>query len=250
MIDVLDHGAVRELRLNRPPVNALSPELLSALAAAVVKAPEDGARAVVFSGQAGMFSGGLDVSVLLKLDRDGMAHAWAVFFDAMYALASSQVPVAAAITGHSPAGGLVLALFCDWRVMADGPFSIGLNEVQVGIPMPSVVAGVAARVVGARRAELVCATGRLWSPQEAREMGLVDRLVAPPRVVDSAIQWCESMVGLPQRAMALTRSVVRRDVVELLDRHRESDQEVLLEEWFREDSQGPLRQLMERLKGG
>ena len=42
-------------------------------------------------------------------------------------------------------GGLVLALFCDWRVIADGPFSIGLNEVQLGIPMPSVIAGAAAR---------------------------------------------------------------------------------------------------------
>jgi enoyl-CoA hydratase/carnithine racemase len=250
MIDVLDHGPVRELRLNRPPANALSPELLSLLSEAVRRAPDDGARAIVLSGGPGLFSGGLDIPVLLQLDRDGMAKALELFFDAMYALASSRVPVAAAITGHCPAGGLVLALFCDWRVMADGPFSIGLNEVQLGIPMPSVIAGAAARAVGVRHAELVCATGRLWNPQEAREIGLVDDLVEPDRVVDSARQWCEAIAGLPARAVSLTRRVVRGDIVKLMEDRRESDRQMLLAEWFREETQAPLRQLVERLKGG
>jgi enoyl-CoA hydratase/carnithine racemase len=250
MIDVIDHGPVRELRLNRPPVNALDPELLSALGAAVRDAPDDGIGALILSGQPGMFSAGLDVPVLLELDRFGMAVAFDVFFGAMHALGSSQVPVVAAITGHCPAGGLVLSLFCDFRVMAEGEFKIGLNEVQLGIPMPSVVASAAARVVGTRHAELMCATGRLFSPEEAMEIGLVDRLEPPDQVVDAAIQWCETVVGLPARAVGLTRSVVRGDLIELLNRHRKPDEEALLREWFREETQQPLRQLVERLKGG
>ena len=131
MIDVIEHGSVRELRLARPPANALNSELLAELQTQVAAAPADGVRALVLSGSEGMFTGGLDVPRLLELDRDEMQEALVLFFSAMEALAVSEIPVAAAITGHSPAGGAVLALFCDWRVMADGPFVIGLNEVRI-----------------------------------------------------------------------------------------------------------------------
>jgi len=87
MIDVRDHGDVRELRLNRPPANALSPELLERLCAHVVSAPSEGARALVISGAGGMFTGGLDVPLLLRLDRAGMMAAWATFHGAMQMLA-------------------------------------------------------------------------------------------------------------------------------------------------------------------
>jgi Delta3-Delta2-enoyl-CoA isomerase len=69
MIQTFDHGAVRELRLNRPPVKALSPELIAAFLEAIQAAPRDGKRALVISGSPGMFSAGLDVPLLLKLDR-------------------------------------------------------------------------------------------------------------------------------------------------------------------------------------
>ena len=115
MIITLDHGAVRELRLNRPPANALSPQLIVALREAVEGAPQDGVRALVLSGAPGMFSAGLDVPLLLTLDRAAMAGVWRDFYALLRALASSSIPIAAAITGHAPAGGTVLPLFCDWR---------------------------------------------------------------------------------------------------------------------------------------
>ncbi|HSG38224.1 MAG TPA: enoyl-CoA hydratase/isomerase family protein, partial [Thermoanaerobaculia bacterium] len=132
MLQTIDHGPVRELRFNRPPVNALSPELISALRLGVESAPGEGARALVISGSPGRFSGGLDVPLLIHLDRDAIAATWRDFYAMMRALATSSIPIAAAITGHSPAGGAVISIFCDTRIMAEGDFRIGLNEVQVG----------------------------------------------------------------------------------------------------------------------
>ena len=122
MLETLDHddGAIRELRLDRPPVNALTPELLAALRDALEAAPAAGARALVVSGRPGMFSAGLDVPCLLGLDRAGIEGLMANLFAALRALAFSPVPSVAAVTGHSPAGGAVLALMCDRRVMAAG----------------------------------------------------------------------------------------------------------------------------------
>src|SRR5690606_38346778 len=126
------HGAITELRLARPPVNALDPALCRELAAAVAGAVADGAQALVLSGGEKVFSAGLDVPYLLSLDsREAVGAAWKDFLAAARALAACPVPVAAAITGHSPAGGCVLAPRCHHRVVVDGPYRIGPNETPV-----------------------------------------------------------------------------------------------------------------------
>src|SRR5215469_17798893 len=119
MIDTIDHGAVRELRLNRPPVNALAPELISAIMRAVDMAPQQGVRALVLSGSPGRFCGGLDVPLLLTLNHASITALWRDFYSMMCVLGTCQVPLAVAITGHAPAGGTVLSLFGDYRIVAE-----------------------------------------------------------------------------------------------------------------------------------
>src|SRR5690606_27858920 len=109
-------------------------------------AQADGVAAVIVSGLPGIFSAGLDVPHLVSLgdDRNALRAAWAAFFGAARGLAACRVPVVAAITGHAPAGGCVLSLCCDYRIMAradDGaaPFTIGMNEARVGLAVPDGV---------------------------------------------------------------------------------------------------------------
>ena len=169
-IVITNHGPVRELQLNRPPANALSPALIRALREAVDTASEDGAQALVLSGRPGMFSAGLDVPLLVALDRPAVAQVWRDFYSLMQALARSPIPIAAAINGHGPAGGTVLALFCDWRGMAEGNWKIGFNEVQVGIPLPPVILSALRRQVGARQAERLGTGGLVISGPEQRKL--------------------------------------------------------------------------------
>src|SRR5258707_167744 len=96
MIATIEHDGVRELRLNRPPANALSPELIAALKRAV-ESPGQGIGALVLSGSPGMFSAGLDVPLLLTLDRAQMAEMWREFYALLRALACSPIPIAAAM---------------------------------------------------------------------------------------------------------------------------------------------------------
>lgn len=250
MINRMIHGEVHELRLNRPPVNALSPELLQFLADEIHRSSEQGARALILSGREGMFSGGLDVPLLMELDEGGMGRALVAFFNAIEALAASPVPVAAAITGHSPAGGAVLALCCDWRVMAAGDYTIGLNEVRIGIPLPRVVADLLVRAVGPRRAEALCVSGRLLTSAQALEVGFVDQVVPVSEVVAAARRWCEHIVEAPSQALAKTRSVLRRDLVESVRDRREADIQNLVEQWFQPPLQNAMRELVTRLKNG
>jgi enoyl-CoA hydratase/carnithine racemase len=247
MLLTLDHGAIRELRLNRPPANALSFELIVALREAFEAAPRNGIRALILSGSPGRFSGGLDVPLLLTYDRATIAVLWREFYALLQALAGSPIPVAAAITGHAPAGGTVLSLFCDWRVMADGDFKIGLNEVQVGLPLPPVIMAGLRRLVGPHSAERLAVSGLLISPQEALAVGLIDQVAAADQVTNRALQWCQSLLALPAQAMAITRRLARADLTAYFDQNLEPELQTVTMSWWTPETQSVLRALAARL---
>lgn len=239
---------ILELRLARPPVNALHPELLLALREAIEAAPALGARGIVLSGGSSIFSAGLDVPYLLTLERDALRAAWMSFFKACEALARSPLPSVAAIGGHSPAGGAVLALFCDYRVMAEGPFRIGLNEVQVGLTVPECIQHALRRVVGHYRAERLMVAGAMIEASEAYRVGMVDELVPQSQVLDRAQDWLAQLLALPQGAMRATRALSRADLVAAVDDPVKLNLDVFLDAWFGAETQSVLQALVAKLK--
>lgn len=242
------HGAIHELRLARPPVNALDPTLCGELAGAVDAAVQAGAQGLVLSGGPKVFSAGLDVPRLAALgdDRAALTAAWDAFFVAARALARSPVPVVAAIGGHAPAGGCVLALCCDYRVMAEGPFRIGLNETQVGLVAPEGIQSLLRRVVGAHRAERLLVAGELVESERALALGLVDELTDVEGVAIRARAWLEELLALPRQPMLETRAIARADLLAALESER-IRLDHFIAGWYSADTQAALRALLARL---
>ena len=248
LVETLEYGAVHELRLARAPVNALDPTLCEALTRAIDASVARGAQGLVLSGGPKVFSAGLDVPFLVSLgeDRAALAKAWETFFVAARALAESPVPVAAAIAGHAPAGGCVLALCCDYRIMASGPFRIGLNETQVGLVAPEGIQHLMRRVVGPHRAERLLVTGELVDADAALQLGLVDELADADGVAARARAWLEPLLQLPRTPMLQTRALARADLVAALQPERVR-LETFLDAWYAPDTQAGLRALVARL---
>jgi enoyl-CoA hydratase/carnithine racemase len=247
MIVTFQHGDIRELRLNRPPVNALTPELISALQGAINSATQEGARALVLSGSPGIFSAGLDIPALLKLDPTSMQALWRDFYRLLGIMAKSPIPIAAALTGHAPAGGTVISLFCDWRVAAEGDGKLGLSEVLVGLPLPPVIYGALQRLVGIREAQRLALFGLLINPAQALTLGLVDELVPLDHVVPRAIAWCEQLLKLPTVAMQTTRKLARADLARLFEAGIDAEIEMVAASWWHEQTQRALRVVADRL---
>jgi enoyl-CoA hydratase/carnithine racemase len=248
MIDTRPHDHdIIELRLARPPVNALNPALVEALSSALDQARARGARGVVLSGREGLFSAGLDVPELLTLDEDGMRAFWSDFFRLLEKLARSEMPVVAAFTGHSPAGGTVLGMFCDYRVLADGEFRLGLNEVQVGLIVPPVIHHGLVRLLGPYRAERHLVAGQMISAEEALAIGLVDELVSPQDVVGRAVGWIQALLAMPAHALKGTRALCRADLAALFDDPDALDIEGFVRGWFEPATQSSLKALVDRL---
>lgn len=248
MLETIRHDAIVELRLARPPVNALSPELVDALATAFRDLPGQGARAIVLSGAPKLFSAGLDVPTLLKHDRAAMQGFWTRFNALLGAIGRCPVPTVAAITGHSPAGGAVLAIHCDLRIMARGPFRIGLNEVEVGLAVPDAIQFALRRLVGAHRAERMLVAGQMLESDQALRIGLVDELAEVDHVVPRALEWCRQHLALPPEALAETRRTARADLHDALDDAEQAPVDPFLDRWFSAEAQSTLRALIEKLK--
>ena len=249
LVESRRHGDIVELHLARAPVNALDPALCGALDDAIAAAVASQARGIVLSGGPKVFSAGLDVPHLLSLgdDRAALKAAWERFFAAARALVECPVPVAAAIAGHAPAGGCVLALCCDYRVMASGPYRIGLNETQVGLVAPEGIQRLMRRVVGPYRAERLLVAGEMIEAEQALAFGLVDELVGIDEVAQRALTWLEHLLGLPSEAMLQTRRIARADMVvamqpELIQLDR------FIDAWYDPGTQHALHALVASLR--
>ncbi|BCT93296.1 hypothetical protein LYSHEL_23200 [Lysobacter helvus] len=248
LIERTTHGSIVELKLARPPVNALNPQLCTDLRNALAEAIAGGAAGIVLSGGPKVFSAGLDVPHLLSLgdDRAALLQAWEAFFGAARALAESPVPVVAALAGHAPAGGCVLALCCDYRVMADGLYRIGLNETQVGLVAPEGIQYLMRRMVGPQRAERLLVGGEMVDAQRAFDIGLVDELASVDEVVKRAHVWLEALLALPRQPVLETRAIARADVVAAMQPERIGLSR-FIDAWSAPDTQAGLRALIARL---
>lgn len=252
MFEFIEHGPVCEIRMAHPPVNAIGPDFMDGLTQALEEKSTQ-YRAIVLSGQPGMFSAGLDIVTLARLDRSQVEKFWRQFFKLLQTIASSPVPIASAITGHCPAGGAVMTIHGDYRVMARGDYKIGLNEVQVGLVVPPHIQRVLIRLVGKYRAERLMVAGALLSPEEALEIGFVDELADDSEAtIQQAVDWCTRHTSLPPGAMSTTRQLIRQDLITNYDDLTQEDVDLFTGVWFSDETQQVIGSVLARLgkKGG
>src|SRR5262245_9068461 len=165
------------MRLDKARGNAIDEALVEDLLGSVQELAEDASVAgvVLASAHPKLFSPGLDLVGLVELDRRAMHRFMRRFSEAMIALYGLSKPVVAAVNGHAVAGGCILALTADWRVLKRGA-QIGLNEVKVGVPLPWSIATLLRASVPAPALARVALLGRNFADEEALGIGLADEL--------------------------------------------------------------------------
>lgn len=229
-------GELAVLHLTAGKANAINDAFLSSLSGLL-----DGlgdARAAVITGSGAAFSAGLDLPALIGLDRAGIAAFMRRFSDVMLRVFELPIPLVAAINGHAIAGGCVLALQADVRVMSQG--KIGLNEAQLGIGLPAVVLETLRCQVPASSLVPIALEGRLFTPDEALRLGLIDAVEADP--VASALARARAL-ALP--AAGAVKRAIRRPVSERI--RAGDDASAWLEGWFSTEAQARLRVAVARL---
>lgn len=211
----LDSG-IATLRLDDGKRNALSPEMLKAINAALDRAEADRAI-VIFTGREEVFSAGFDLKVLKAGGPNAlrMLHAG---YSLTARVLSYPYPVVAACNGHALAMGVFLMLSCDYVIGTRGDFKIAANEVALGLTMPRVAAAMLRHRLTPAAFQTAATLSRYFPVDAAREAGFFDELADAASLLERARACAAEFAKLDLRAHAASKRRVRRDLIRYIRR--------------------------------
>ncbi len=216
-IEKIDNVAV--VRMNSNPMNIINESFFDDLNEAFATLESDHAEnPVVLTSSQRAFSAGLDLKYHLSLFTEGNKEEiwrwYERFRGALLRVFTYEKPVVAAVNGHAIAGGLILALCCDYRVCVNSGARFGLNEITIGFPLPSAIAQIVLYALGAEIAQRVITTGFLYEPQDALKLGFFNESFKQEKLlshcVDFAGQYNPSLIP----GYAFSKRALRHEAVE------------------------------------
>jgi enoyl-CoA hydratase len=218
----LDDG-VATLTLSNGKVNAISNEVIAAFNTALDQAEKDRAVVIITSGP-GILSGGYDLKIMTSSPEAAMDLVAAGSTLARRML-SHPFPIVVACTGHAVAKGAFLLLSADYRIGVEGPFSIGLNEVQIGMTMHNAGIELARDRLNTSAFGRSVINGEMFDPKGALQAGFLDKVVAPEELTDAARTVALQLKKINMKAHKQTKLKVRKDFLETLDKAIELDRQ-------------------------
>ncbi|SDT39322.1 enoyl-CoA hydratase/isomerase family protein [Microlunatus soli] len=199
---------VATLRIDRPKVNALDFDLQDRIGAAAREASaRDDIAAVVITGGPKVFAAGADIKEMAALDHADMLRRSKHLVDSFAAVATIGKPTVAAINGYALGGGCELALCADIRIAAEDA-TLGQPEVKLGVIPGLGGTQRLARLIGPSRAKELIFSGRFVSAEEALAIGLVNQVVPPSDVLDTATAWARQFVGGAALALRAAKEAI------------------------------------------
>ncbi|MDW3650477.1 MAG: enoyl-CoA hydratase/isomerase family protein [Bacteroidia bacterium] len=239
------------LQLNRGRSNPINHEMVREIRAYLKeKLTDESTRGVILNGNTdGFFSVGLDLKELFYFDEKQIVSFWEDWDAMVYELAMFPKPMIAAINGYSPAGGCVLAITCDYRIMSAGEkFLIGLNETAVGIVMPEYIYQLAAFWMGKRQAYHNLLRGKLLSVEEAKAQHLIDEVCEMEEVLPRAEKEMQKLLRSPDNLLINSKANMKKELWDRLNGIEQAAVELKLKAWFDPKSRAVMQMIVQQLE--
>lgn len=232
------------ITLNRPKVNALNERVVTELQAAFQNArSNDYINAVVLTGEGSFFSFGFDVPEFMSYPKSSFESHVINFSKLVKEIFMFPKPVIAAINGHSVAGGAVLALACDYRLMVSQKAKIALNEMTFGSSLFSSVTEPLQYAVGQRKSEEIIYSGKMYSGDEALSMGLIDKLVNEDQFLEAVSELTQDFAAKDITAFASIKKMLKQETLNRIEnRERETISE-FIDIWYSKSTREQLAKI-------
>ncbi|CAK1586008.1 unnamed protein product [Parnassius mnemosyne] len=221
----IDNDGIAILTMNRPPVNSLNLELLEEIGKSLDEVAKNKTKSMILtSSSPSVFSAGLDIMEMYKPDLKRAEIFWTTLQDVWIKLFGSSYITAAAINGHAPAGGCLLSMSCEYRVMVEGKYTIGLNETALGIVAPTWFMDTMCHTIPIRQAEYALTTARMFTVDEALQVGLIDESASDKAdAIDKCKKFIRKFDKIPSLARAVTKQKIREGPLVRLQKNRQQD---------------------------
>ncbi len=237
------------MALNRGKANALDQELVDELRQHFAAAAEDEAvQGIILTGKERFFSAGLDLIALYDYDEQQIRTFWLSFMNLIQELTAWPKPLVAAISGHAPAGGCLLSLCADYRVMARGAYQIGLNEIPVGIIVPEAIFELYRFWIGSNAAHNMLLEGKLVGPEDAKELGIVNRTASEGELMGIAERQMGRYLALPQKTWRQSKTNLRRQLCASMEMDFDTVFAPALKLWWEPSTRAIVGAIVEGLK--
>lgn len=220
------------LHLHASNANAMNERVLAAINAGLQEASAANLSGLIITGYDRFFSAGLDLIEVYEYDRDQMNRFIAEVEATMINLFAFPKPVIAAINGAAAAGGCVLALACDYRMLAAKNGVIGMNGIRLGIPLPSAALEIAGFAIPPPHLTYVLYTGKLFKSGAAVKLGLVNEVITDTELLNAT---CERLreftahVGNPAMSLKLG---LRQNIIDRIGQNAPAMRQAFLKTWF------------------
>jgi Delta3-Delta2-enoyl-CoA isomerase len=243
-VHVSTADTLAEVTIERGKVNALNEELVDELAQCFQRLARDpDVRSVVLTATGKFFSFGFDIPSFLEHSREAFL-AYLRRFAALYRdLFAYPRPVVAALNGHAVAGGCMLALACDARLIAAGKAKIGLNEIAFGSSLFAGSVEMLRYCVGDRNAERLAFSGAMYGPDEALALGLVDRVVPQGGLLVAARELARTHGANDPEAFRSVKTLLRGPTLDEIAWREEASLREFVEIWYSERTRENLKHI-------
>jgi enoyl-CoA hydratase len=245
-------GPLAILRLDKGRGNAIDEPFATEIRDTARRLAADGSvRGVLLaSANPKLFSPGLDLVTLSQYDRPSMERFMGVFAEAVWALYELPRPVVAAVNGHAVAGGCIVALTADYRVLRRGGAQMGLNEVKVGVPLPWSVALLLRATVPPGALTEVALLGRNFADDEALKAGLADELADADGFEGHCLARLEEFADKDPTSIAITKIYLRAAVAQQMKSQEKDRLGEWLDSWFSEGTRARIQEIVAGLGKG
>lgn len=208
MEQITDTRGLVRVVLDSPKVNAMGSQLLAQLAVGLEGlGANDKVRGILLAGKGRCFSAGLDLKEVVDLDHDGIIEFIASLDRMLLSAFAFPKPVAAAVSGHAIAGGLVLALAADHCALGTGAYRVGLTEIAVGVPFPRSALEVVRNALSPRAMRRLVQRPDTMPAEDAWALGVGDSFTDDPEA--SALAWLRQAADLPPEAFKIAKHQMR-----------------------------------------
>lgn len=234
------------LHLQASSANAMNDRVLQALADGLAEARTAHLRGLILTGYDRFFSAGLDLVTVYDFDREQMRRFMTHWENTMIALFTFPMPVVAAINGATAAGGCLMALACDYRVMAKDA-KIGMTGIRLGISLPAAALEIFREAVPPANSAYVLYSGKLFNTDEALKLGLINEAVQSEDLFTTAWQRLRELSQHAGNPVASLKAALRQNVLARIQQNAEKMREEFLEVWFSPAARKKLEEIRDEL---
>jgi enoyl-CoA hydratase len=249
MVTLSSENGLDTLTLSNPPANALDLEFMEAILGGFDKAEASEARALIVTGERNVFSAGADLFRVIEVGRDYIERAGAVMSSVFRRLFTFPKPTVAAVNGHAIAGGSVLVCACDYRVASEGDYRLGFSELAVGVPFPAWALEILRFAVGASHVRELTLMARTVSVDEALRLGIVDEIVPPELLIETAERAAARLARVPADTYRLTKGALLAPAVERVTRLGDEHDREVADLWSSDEVHEAIREFLRRTVG-